>query len=1627
MGLCRAFAVVALLALGACSDSRDSDASFAPAVTAAPLLSGCACASGSWTHVDAGTNQAYTLGAGQSLCIAAGTFTGNLVAGTGSLVCVDTDAALHVSQLNFGGRLVVYGQAGSVASPLSLTFSSGAIVDNYGVTELGSTNFNGAAAITNFAGAELNFRSSFALRSAGSSLVNSGIFRALSNFDSAADTTFENNGYGYISGELAFEGESDNRGLLEITTRVNVNPSAAFRNTCTIVSHGPYNVNGAYDNDGLAFVYADTGDIELNVTSAGRITQGPLGQVIVTSATPAQSANLRVDGQLLGEGTYFIEDATTTQGSGGVAGTSAEAPIYFYDATPPSAPQLFDTQTAPVTNAVRPETTPVIPTLEQARAGRIGTDCRTNIACTDDQPAGSIDAGCNEDLPACIALADVNVCVECAADPDCDAGYVCNTTVRRCEPGPEPTAANDSLAAAEGTSVSIDAATVTTNDQRVDVATVRLPGSVSSLVTPNGTVTFASGVFTYTPKADPAASDSFEYQVCGVGPHVAVCVTATVNVSINRAPDLAPQSQLVAVGTTSVVFDLGPSYSDPEGHPANVATYAAAGGAFVGDDLTYMIVNPSVAGVRSVPVTVCDTGTPAACGGGTLSVIVNDPPVLTPANLELPRNGQGDVSVASLVSSLGLVAGDDPSDGDTNGIGPVSVVNGPCVLVGNSFRVTAPAGLGSAVCNVQICEELPAANPAVCSTTTITVSAVNQPPVAGNDAALVSEDASVLVNVRINDSDPEGEALTFGTIGTPTHGTAVVEGDRIRYTPAPNYNGSDSFTYQVCDPQSACTSATVNVTVAPDNDPPVALDDVATTPYETAVSIDVLANDSDLDGDVLTIQSVGAPAHGTASIVNGRVTYTPAAGYSGPDSFTYVMRDPSGATASATVRVTVGARPNQPPVAVDDSASVPAEGRVVVDVLANDSDPEGDALVITNVSNPPHGTAVVQGGAIVYVPDAGYEGPDAFTYQACDPEGACDTATVTLTVSHVNAPPVAVDDSAATQGASVTIDVLANDSDPEDSDLSITSVTTPAHGSATIVGGQVVYVPTPGFVGTDTFDYVVADGDGGSDTATVTVTVEAAPNEAPVAIDDAAEVDADGEVVIPVLANDSDPDGDELNVGEVSDPAHGTVTVEDGAIVYVPDPGYAGTDTFTYEACDAALCSTATVTVTVRAGDDNRAPVALDDRATAIDSVSIDVLANDSDPDGDAITLVGLTQPANGTASIVDGEILYVADPGFVGNDTFTYTIEDASGASATATVTVTVLDDSTNLPPTATDDAAEVDEDGTVTVPVRNNDSSPDGDALTITEVSDPPNGTTTIVDGELVYVPDPNFNGEDAFTYEVCDEAGLCDEATVTITVVPVNDAPVANDDAATTDEEVEVVIDVLDNDDDVDGDALTIVSVTPSDDGEVSIVDGQIVFVPDVDFSGTTTFTYTVTDPSGATDTATVTITVVSDPDDDDDGITDEGEVAIGTDPNDADTDDDGIEDGDEVAIGTDPTNPDTDGDGLLDGTEIGVVDPGPDTNRDTFVPDADPSTTTDPLNPDTDNGGIDDGVEDPNHNGQVDPGETDPGVTLDDSDDETPAFNPDEFTAEGSGGCDAGGASLIGLVALAAMLLRRRSDS
>lgn len=270
----------------------------------------------------------------------------------------------------------------------------------------------------------------------------------------------------------------------------------------------------------------------------------------------------------------------------------------------------------------------------------------------------------------------------------------------------------------------------------------------------------------------------------------------------------------------------------------------------------------------------------------------------------------------------------------------------------------------------------------------------NDAPIAEDDTAVTTEDVAIVISVLDNDHDIDlGDTLTISNVSVAAFGSVTIQDNQLLYTPDADFNGSDSFSYTVSD-GTATATAMVTVTVTAVNDAPVAVNDTVSVNEDSAIEIDLLGNDFDVDGDSLTIQSVSSPANGTTVRNGDRVTYTPAANYNGVDQFTYTISD-GVETAVATVSVTVNAV-NDAPVASDDKAFTVADQAVTLDVLSNDNDLDGDSLIISSFTQGAKGSVDQVGNQLVYTPLADFTVSDSFTYTISDENGGNAVATVNI-------------------------------------------------------------------------------------------------------------------------------------------------------------------------------------------------------------------------------------------------------------------------------------------------------------------------------------------------------------------------------------------------------------------------------------------------------------------------------------------------------------------------------------------------------------------------------------------------------------------------------------------------------
>jgi uncharacterized repeat protein (TIGR01451 family) len=1038
-----------------------------------------------------------------------------------------------------------------------------------------------------------------------------------------------------------------NDGTANLSAGLLLNTQASLINTGTVTVAGFIN-NGSITNSG---VITDTGDViensggsitntcQININGGMIVNDVTINSGFITvtggftnNGTLSQAstgliigADFTNDNSVAGFGRFLFSGTTRTQGQ--FVGTDPTAPIVFFD-TSPTGP-IFDVASGVVANVIR---SPVSPPSE-VPPGCANRPATADVVATKTGPATVAAGGA-----VTYVLTVTNVGPDAAtgvAVTDTTPANLVNVTF-----APAP-----NLVAGAAVTWNVGALAAGASASFQVNGTAPASGTLLDVVTAAAT----------TPDPDPTNND-------GSQPSARVTTIVVPAPPVNNPPVVSDST--VTTSANVPAFASVP-FSDPDPGqtvqftldtpPAHGTLVLQPGGAYqYNPDLNFT-------GRDTFSVTGCDNGTPPLCDSGTVTIVVL--PVASDLTVNTPRDTPILIDVTA---------------NDVGDTGPPTVstppAHGAAVVQADGTVLYTPAAgfVGSDTFDYQVCSTV---SPDVCDTATVTINVLpppNNPPVIADDAVTTPAGSPVSGQLDISDPDP-GQTLTVTLTSPPSVGTAVVTpSGGFTYTPAPGFSGVVTFTATVCDNGSPplCDTGTVTVTVTP-----VANPDAATTLASTPVDIDVLANDVGVVAPpVVTL----APANGTAVVQpGGTIRYTPTGGFTGTDTFTYRACSPNAATlcATATVTVSVDASPNHPPVLGDQARTtivdIPVTGTLV------GSDPDGDPLTYALASGPAHGSATVAAnGAWTYTPAANFAGIDKFTATACDPAPLCATATVTITVR-----PVASPDAASTNvNVPVRIDVAANDRGT----VSLTSVASPAHGTATVAAGVVEYGPDRDFTGIDTFGYTVCATGFPTvcDTSSVLVTVY------PLAVDDAATTRAGQSVVIPVGANDVGITGPPAII---TPPANGTVSPvllalalaapaapssltgllgTAAAVRYTPRGTFTGHDFFRYRICAPNapnVCADAVVTVTV-------VPALADDLARTREGVPvvIDVAANDFGAAGPPLVL---EPPAAGTVTVLaDGSVRYTPLPGFTGVDSFTYRRCALSAPDVCAEATVAVV-----------------------------------------------------------------------------------------------------------------------------------------------------------------------------------------------------------------------------------------------------------------------------------------------------------------------------------------------------------------
>ncbi|MFW1626330.1 tandem-95 repeat protein [Vibrio parahaemolyticus] len=982
-------------------------------------------------------------------------------------------------------------------------------------------------------------------------------------------------------------------------------------------------------------------------------------------------------------------------------------------------------------------------------------------------------------------------------------------------------------------------------------------------------ISIVNGVATITPTADWNGKETITFTATDPSGE---SISQRVDFTVAPVADIVADKATVVEDTPTIIKVLGNDTFEGDGkvvsldanngpangsvsvNPDGSVTYTPNDNYQGTDSFTYIVTSGGVSESTTVSVDV----TP-----------VNDAPV---AKDDIATT-QEDTAV-----TIDVLPNDTDVDGDKLSIqsasvpeaqGKVEIVEGKLVFT-PAENFNGDAEITYTVTDGQLTDE---------AKVTVTVNPVNDAPIIKVDAVeSITEDAvntdTVVATLTVRDTDTPEDQLTV-SLENNSNGYFVLVGDEVKLTQA----GVDAVNNDELNLKDLTISASVSDGVNPTasdsdslivnrvNDAPTVENAIADQELsEDFATYTIDLNDAFKDSDSALNFSVFGNSNVLVSIENGIATISPTADWNGSEILTFTATDPSGESVSQTVDFTVA-----PVVDIKaDSTNVVEDTPTIINVLGNDTFEGADKVVSLDAENSPkNGTVIVNSdGTVTYTPDDNYVGEDTFTYIVTS-GGVSESTTVEVNVTPVNDAPVAKNDISTTQeDTAVTIDVLSNDTDVDGDKLSIQSATVPeAQGKVEIVDGKLVFTPAENFNGHAEITYTVTDGEL-TDEAKVSVTVNPV-NDAPTIKVDAVESITENAVstdtvVATLTVRDTDTPEDQLTVSLENNSNGHFVLV--GNEVKLTQAGVDAVNNDELNLKDLTISASVSDGVNPTASDSdslivnrvNDAPTvenAIADQVLSEDFASYTIDLNDAFKDSDSALNFSVSGNSNVLVSIENGVATITPTADWNGKEIITFTAKDPSGDSISQTVNFTVA-------PVAdiVADKTTVVEDTPTIIKVLGNDTFEGDDKVVSLDTNNgPANGTVSVnPDGSVTYTPNDNYHGADSFTY-IVTSGGVSESTTVNVDVTPVNDAPVAKDDIATTQEDTAVTIDVLPNDTDVDGDKLSIESASvPKEQGTVEVVNGKLVFTPSENFNGDAEITYTITDGQ-LTDEAKVTVTV------------------------------------------------------------------------------------------------------------------------------------------------------------------------
>ena len=690
----------------------------------------------------------------------------------------------------------------------------------------------------------------------------------------------------------------------------------------------------------------------------------------------------------------------------------------------------------------------------------------------------------------------------------------------------------------------------------------------------------------------------------------------------------------------------------------------------------------------------------------------------------------------------------------------------------------------------------------------------NTPPIAIDDIYSMVQNISITVpepGILENDLDEEGKTLTVEKITDPLYGSLELNSNgSFSYTPKINFVGLDSFTYKAFDGELYSESATVTIKVLSPETAPKAENDLYTATSGILLKLKapgILENDQVMSGKTLTATLETNPLHGSCSIeADGSLKYTSETEYTGKDFFKYTVSD--GKITSSPGYVIINVTPPLPAkiTTTEDSYVVQKNKSFVLSapgLIQNDPLPENwpiEQITVKLKTEPEHGSVSIQkNGAFLYVPNKDYAGLDSFYYRVILTKGSSivksqeTKVSLKITTYTDTIPPFPVNDQYQTEinnslDVPVEAGLLANDTFI-DGNISVTLGETTTRGTLQLnPDGSFSYSPPNGELQNDSFTYFISYGENQTVPARVDIIINPSGNfnSAPEAIDDLYSTAPGNTLQIPapgVLFNDYDKDNDQLYPYLEKSPMHGTVTIdENGGFTYEPNKYFTGKDEFTYSLTDKSLNSENNGKVTITVSNEsaaNNPPVAVNDFYEINEDLILNMgtkgpLKNDTDQDGNLLTMTLISQPEHGQFYFDKSlnAYIYIPNWGFTGADQFTYICCDPFSESNKAIVNITVHKAGTNLAPIAVDDIYAISINETLKLPapgIMNNDFDPNRySTIKAIKITDTKHGSVKLnQDGSFTYTPNNGYTGSDSFTYNITDGILESDKATVKILI--------------------------------------------------------------------------------------------------------------------------------------------------------------------------------------------------------------------------------------------------------------------